>query len=68
MSRQANPNNRPHIRKAIARGDTIKVIANDLKLSISWTYSLVQELGFFAALISKDEMEIIKQHRKQSLK
>lgn len=63
MSRQANPQNRPRIVAAIRRGQSIKSIAYDLGLSISWTYKMIQELGYSAQLVSRDELNLIRKQR-----
>ena len=65
MSRQMHPHIRPSIIAAIMRGDSVKLAAYDLGISVSWAYRIAQELGYSATLISREEQKLLAKFRSE---
>lgn len=54
---------RAQLAAAITSGDTAKECACRFQLSMSWTYRLLQDLGFTCVLLSKEERALIETRR-----
>ena len=63
MSRPSNPRNRPRIISAINRGESMKVAAFELGISIGYAYRIAQDLGYVARLVNTSEIKLLQKIR-----